>query len=133
MEGWSERVRRIIREHGPVTKDQLLRYCGVTESMKGTRSTIMSALWKERDSGRVLTLSDGTYVMNPDVALRNPCHVANKNDAIIIEYIKNNPGCVVREICDGTGISEGTVRHHLRRLPVASVLDVRTRRWYYAE
>lgn len=132
-EGWSERVRRVIREHGPVTKEQLLRYCGATESMKGTRSTLIAVLWKERDSGRVLMLSDGTYIINPDVTLRNPCHVANEYDTLIIEYIKSHPGCIVREICDGTEISEGTVRHHLRRLPVTGILDAGTRRWYYAE
>ena len=98
--------------------------------MKGTRSTLIAVLWKERDSGRVLMLSDGTYIINPDVTLRNPCHVSTKNDSIIIEYIRNNPGCMVREICDGTGLAENTVRHHLRRLPVTSVLDVRTLRWY---
>lgn len=37
----------------------------------------------------------------------------NKNRAVILDYIENNPGCILADLSKNTGINRGTAKYHL--------------------
>jgi predicted transcriptional regulator len=49
----------------------------------------------------------------------------NRNKEAIVEYVTNNPGCILSHIIRNESISEGTARYHVKRLEAEGKIILR--------
>ncbi len=112
-----ERIREVVRDHGPITRMELEERLGIARTMKGTRSQLSTLIGNQVRAGQIRKEPDGrlSYIGEP---VKKESVKAN-TEKVRRYLIENGPTSVLM-LADGLDMWPSSVKLALKKNGTAS-------------